>query len=205
MTDPLHHSRSTLARSTLVLAGLAFAAAGCASPVAPVPMPVSAEASPSAPQQSLGDVFGSRSDMSTWLSMSVQGNYFQELSGSSPHTVFAPVNSAFNKVPANLVLQDLKGTGSMSMPNIPRTQSVIRNQVVNGAIPPGALKDGAVFMTLSGQRIVVRGTGTGMTLTMTSPRVGTMNLGGVETARLVGPPVMATNGIVYPVDTLFTR
>ena len=138
--------------------------------------------------------------------MSIQGNYFQELSGSGKYTVFVPVNSAFNKVPANLVLQDLKGQGSMQMPNITRLQSVVRNQVVSGSVSPDQLRPGRTFTALSGYRIVVGGNEASPIVTMRTPRVGGgPNIGGTSVAHIVGEPIHATNGIIYPVDTLFAR
>ena len=183
---------------------LLFLADGYAPAAQP---PASADAGAPAASQaaSLGDIFSSDPNLSTWLSMSVQGNYFNEMTGSGLYTVFVPVNSAFNKVPASLVLQDLKGQGSMSMPNITRLRSVVRYQVVRGTVPPEALRDGAVLTTMSGQKITVRGSGANATLTMRMPRVGSTNLGGTSVAHVVGQPLPATNGIVYMADTLFAR
>lgn len=156
--------------------------------------------------QSLGAVFANDPKFSTWYSMSIQGNYFQELDGAGQYTVFAPVNAAFNKVPASLVLADLKGQDLEQGPNVTRIQSVVRNQVVDGVVGPDQLRPGTRLKVLNGYQVVVGSNPGNPAVTMTTPRRGGgPNIGGTSVAHIVGAPIQAANGIVYPVDTLFAR
>ena len=186
--------RSRLSRRTArrnVMAAVLLASVGLAS--------TSAEA------ETLGDAFGSHKELSTWFEMSIQGNYFQQMAGSGSYTVFAPVNSAFDKQPAGLVLQAIKGTGSSQQPDIVRLQSVIRDQVISGSISPEQLPSQKELTAMSGESIVVEGRESNLTLTMKTPQGRGENLAGTSIARVVGQPIICENGVIYPVDTLFAR
>ena len=103
------------------------------------------------------------------------------------------------------LVRDLSGQGSMQIPDFSRLQSVVRDQVVEAGLAPDALRDGQDLHTATGKVIHVSGTGADVAFTVTTSHFGGMGLGGTSVAHLVGAPIVCEDGIIYPVDVLFTR
>ncbi len=108
------------------------------------------------------------------------------LSGKGPYIVFAPTNDAFAKLPAGQL------TAMLGAKDKAKLRKLVDAQIVTGndaELAPGKLK------AESGATLTVKQTGD--TFTVTGPNG--------KAVTVVGEPIDAGNGIVYPVDGLFTN
>lgn len=96
-----------------------------------------------------------------------------------PFTVFAPSSAAFEALPAEQ-LAVLESDAALS-------EQVLGYHVVEGAIDPEQLVDGAELTTISGETLTVSGNGTEATI------------GG---ASITNGPISAENGLVYTTDAV---
>lgn len=104
------------------------------------------------------------------------------LQGPGPFTVFAPTNSAFEKLPAGTVTTLLKPENKMKL------QSVLKYHVVTGTYPAAMLKDGMKLKTVQGEELMI---------TMKDGKVLVNGAAMVETA-----DVISINGITHVIDTV---
>ena len=101
------------------------------------------------------------------------------LSNAGPFTVFAPVNAAFDKLPAGTVEGLLKPEAKEAL------QNILQYHVSVGVYTVDALTDGQVLGQVNGDNITI------------SKKDGNVMING--TATIVGS-VQATNGIIHVID-----
>lgn len=128
-----------------------------------------------------------RSQDHTTLMSAVQAAGLVELLKSTgPFTVFAPTNSAFQKLPG----------GSLDNLMMPEGKShltqVLTYHVVPGRLTIADLKDGQVLTTVAGQTLTVLKTGSRVLL----------RDGKGKTATVTTPDVLSTNGLLHIVDAV---
>lgn len=160
--------------------------------------------------RTIADTLAGDTRFSRLLDIATQGTAVDEFRQAAPTTLFAPVDQAFFGAPANL-LQDMLGgnnagqTGS----NVRREEllALIRYHIVPGAFAPEQLMGGdRRVRTLNGGDLQISGTGTGLTLRNPSPassltgsRSGGLNVP-FGAAEVLGSPVLASNGVIYPIS-----
>ncbi len=106
----------------------------------------------------------------------------ETLSGPGPFTVFAPTNSAFEKLPAGTVetLLQAENKGTLS--------SILTYHVVAGSYRSNDLKDGMTLKTVNGQNITIKAV---------DGKIWVNDAAMVET-----PDVISSNGITHVIDTV---
>lgn len=155
---------------TMLLVAL-VATAGCEDDGAQVEVPTIVELASETPE------------LSTLTAAVVAAELEDDLSGSGPFTVFAPVNSAFGALDAAQVERLL------APENRALLRKVLTYHVVPGAIYAADLTDGAEVTTLEGTTL-------------------TIDLGGearVNGARIVATDIAASNGVVHLIDGVLTE
>lgn len=115
------------------------------------------------------------------------------LAGPGPFTVFAPVNTAFTKLPKGTVETLLKPE------NVDKLKGILTYHVVSGTLTAADLltqiKDGggkAELKTVEGDTLVVKKAGKGITVTDAKGDV----------AHVTTANVMQSNGVVHVIDTV---
>jgi uncharacterized surface protein with fasciclin (FAS1) repeats len=176
---------------------------------APLAMPRLVHAQ--APNATLADTMAGDRRFSRFLDLVTRASATDEFRMAAPRTVFAPVDVAFTNAPAGLLKALLGNSGSgNNTGDVDRVRilALIRNHIVTGSLaaaePAGT---GRRLRTLNGGEIELAGAGTGMTVTNPSPvtQPGTLGVAGANVAlpaKVVGGPILASNGILYPVDQL---
>lgn len=122
-------------------------------------------------------------ELSTLTTAVVAAELADDLSGSGPFTVFAPVNSAFG------ALDEAQVERLLAPENRALLRKVLTYHVVPGAIYAADLTDGAQVTTLEGTTL-------------------TIDLGGearVNGARIVATDIEASNGVVHLIDGVLTE
>ena len=105
----------------------------------------------------------------------------ETLSGAGPFTVFAPINSAFDKLPKGTVEGLLKPEKKADL------SKVLTFHVVPGAVKAADLKDGQKIKTVQGQELTV------------SIKDGVVKING---ATVIIPDVISSNGVTHVVDAV---
>merc|ERR1712241_1290631 len=109
------------------------------------------------------------------------------LNGPGTFTVFAPTNDAFAKIPANALGDVLKPE------NVGQLQKILKRHVLGSVIKAKNIPRGStVVPTLSGEKI---------TVTNSNGRVTIKSSAGQ--ANVIATDVLASNGVVHLVDTVF--
>mgnify|MGYP005834287255 CR=1 FL=1 len=124
-------------------------------------------------------IASSADQFSTLTGAVKQADLAQTLSGKGPYTVFAPTNDAFDKLP--------EGTVDSLMKDKDQLKSVLTYHVVSGNMTKQDLMDKDSVKTVQGESLPVKTTD------------GTLMIGN---AKVIGDPIMASNGIIYPIDTV---
>jgi uncharacterized surface protein with fasciclin (FAS1) repeats len=119
-------------------------------------------------------------DFSTLVTAARAGGADGVLNGATQHTVFAPNNAAFGKIPADSI-NALTGDRA-------KTADLLNYHVVPGRV---------TYSDLAGMNSIK--TVDGRTLPVTRQADGTISVGG---AKVLGQGIDSSNGIIYPVDTL---
>lgn len=117
--------------------------------------------------------------LSTLVSALTAAELTTTLNGTGPFTVFAPVNTAFAALPAD-VLQRLLETGNRAI-----LTKVLTFHVVPGRITASQLQNGQTLTTVEGTQLPV------------TVANGVVTVGG---ARVTTPDVAASNGVVHLID-----
>jgi uncharacterized surface protein with fasciclin (FAS1) repeats len=99
------------------------------------------------------------------------------LQKAGPYTVFAPTDAAFKELP--------KATLNALLANRAKLRAVLLYHVVAGRVPAAAAAKLTSAKTLNGQRVRIRATSAGVF---------------VNTAKVVMPDVMATNGVIHVIN-----
>jgi transforming growth factor-beta-induced protein len=131
------------------------------------------------PTPSIADLVEETADLSTLEGALVQAGLLSVLDGGGPFTVFAPVNSAFQALPDEVLSAVLADQDLL--------QAVLLNHVVEGSVASGSLADGQVVTTLGGGTLTV------------SIQGGVVRIGD---ARVIQADVEASNGIVHVIDAV---
>ncbi len=105
----------------------------------------------------------------------------ETLSGTGPFTVFAPVNTAFAKLPAGTVEELVKPESKKALTGI------LTYHVVSGKVHAKDLTDGQKVKTVNGQELTVKMHG------------GDVMING---AKVVIADVEASNGVIHAIDTV---
>lgn len=105
-------------------------------------------------------------------------NLVDTLQGEGPFTVFAPVDSAFEKLPA--------GTVQTLVQNIPQLQRILTYHVVSGRLSRADLADGITLTSVEGSPIPIH---------------QDENFE-VKNASVVAADIEADNGIIHCIDTV---
>ncbi len=140
---------------------------------------VETRAADPAEAKTIGRVARERSDLSNFLQLLEKTEIGSRLSERTNYryTVFAPVNSAFDKLPKGAVETLLDPR------NDDRLEEVFGFHVLSGSQPPFALEKYALLRMTTGQFLSVD--------------YGDGTIGGVK---FVGKPIACSNGILYLVD-----
>ena len=135
-------------------------------------------ATPSGPV-SVADTLAAAPELSTLSSLVVKAGLTDTLKGTGPFTVFAPTNAAFAKVPAK-IMDDLAKDPE-------KLKAVLTYHVVPGKVMAGDVKNGNV-KTVNGANLALSKAGDFVT---------------VEDGMVQKADVVATNGVVHIVDSVF--
>lgn len=125
--------------------------------------------------------------------------------GTVPHTVFAPTDTAFNLLPGNL-LQALTGTtgGSQSGGAPDERAGAVLTQHVAAQTYPSSSFAGKVseISTLNGGKLRIDGTQSPMTIEVLSV-AGVLSGPGANAqgmAKIITADIMASNGVIHAID-----
>lgn len=88
-------------------------------------------------------------DHTTLVAAVQAADYVASISNSGPLTVFAPVNAAFEKLPAGTVDNLLKPE------NVDQLKNILKYHVTTSALMPEDLKDGMVLGMANGGKVTV--------------------------------------------------
>jgi uncharacterized surface protein with fasciclin (FAS1) repeats len=146
------------------------------------------------------------------LDLVVRASATESLRQAQPMTLFAPVDQAFVGAPAGLI-QDLVGnTGSgqnIADAERQRINALLQYHMVNGALSQTELSGGERrIRTVNGGDILVSGTAPNITIRNPAPaqQLGSAGAAGAQMsaspAQLVGGPMMASNGVIYPISQI---
>jgi uncharacterized surface protein with fasciclin (FAS1) repeats len=154
---------STLAAATAV----AVAAVG----------PASASAHPASPKKDIVETAVAAGKFDTLTTLLKQAGLVKALKGEARHTVFAPTDKAFSKVP--------KETLDALAKDKAKLRAVLLYHVAKGKLPAAKVVKRHSIRTLNGQRVHVR------------VRDGKVFVGG---ARVVTPDIAASNGVIHVIN-----
>jgi len=129
--------------------------------------------------QTITQTAAATSQLSTLVTALTAADLAQTLNGTGPFTVFAPVNSAFSALPAD-VLQRLLETGNKAI-----LTKLLTFHVVSGRLTASQLQNGQTLTTVEG---------TPLPVTVVN---GVVTVGG---ARVTTPDIGASNGVVHLID-----
>jgi len=131
-------------------------------------------------QKDVVKIAAGSTDHTTLVKALQQAEYVDALSNAGPFTVFAPTNSAFEKLPAGTLDQLMKPESKDQL------RAILEYHVYVGVLKPEMLKEGLSFGQASGENIHI-------TVVDGKPRVN-----GV--AILASIP--ASNGIIHVIDAV---
>jgi len=164
--------------------------------------------------RTIADTMAGDTRFTRFLDLATRATALGPLREPGPITVFAPVDEAFRGAPAGL-LQDLltqgqsrEGDGGDSS-NRPRWLALINYHVVPGAFEMAQLQGAdRRLRTLNGGDIQLSSTGGGMTIRNPAPAQQLSAVGALGAnvqaapAQVVGQPISASNGVIYPINQI---
>jgi uncharacterized surface protein with fasciclin (FAS1) repeats len=121
------------------------------------------------------------SNLTTLVAAVKAAGLVEALSGPGPLTVFAPTNTAFEKLPAGTV------DGLLKPEKKTQLQAVLKHHVVAGSYKAADLKDGMMLTTLNGDKL---------TVTVKNGKVM------VDGATVTTADVIDSNGVSHIIDTV---
>jgi uncharacterized surface protein with fasciclin (FAS1) repeats len=161
--------------------------------------------------RTLADTMAGDTRFARFLDVITRASAVEDFRQASPITVFAPVEQAFFGAPAAL-FQDLLGTNesgnNRNEVERDRVRALIQYHMVPGNFGPNEIGGGGErrLRTLNGAEILVSGSGANMTLRNPAPaqQLGSFGAAGAQVAaapaQILGSPVMASNGMIYPIS-----
>lgn len=126
------------------------------------------------------------SDHSTLVSALQAAGLVERAKGAGPFTVFAPENSAFEKLPQGTLEQLLQPANKQKL------QAILAGHVVEGSVKSSDLSDGQKITTVTGETLTVRKQGSSVQIVD----------GSGNTATVTKPDLTASNGVVHSIDTV---
>jgi uncharacterized surface protein with fasciclin (FAS1) repeats len=173
--------------AVVIVATLASAGCGSSNDNASSSKGSTAPPSTAAPTRTVAELAAYDSQLSTFATMLNVSGVLSAVGAAGPYTVFAPTNEAFAKVAHPRLNALLARSGKQELVKLIGAD-VVRGRLLAKDLKPGALK------TLSGA-----------TLTLTvSGEVVTLADGRGRVAKIVSGPLLASNGVVYRTDAVFT-
>jgi uncharacterized surface protein with fasciclin (FAS1) repeats len=160
-------------------------------------------------QRNVADALAADGRFTQFLELLSRAGMIEPLRGAGPFTVFAPTNAAFLGAPsgmlADLVGTPTGGTGSAS-PDPVRLRALVQYHIVSGApfgMAPPPAGDRRV-RAMNGSDVLVASDGGAVQVSNPAPaqQLGGMGAAGVNVmppARTDGPPIAASNGVIYPI------
>ena len=146
-----------------------------------------------APGKNIVETASGVDDLSTLVTAVDAAGLVDTLSGEGPYTVFAPTNTAFDKLPEGTL------TALLEPENQEQLQSVLTYHVVAGKAPASAvvnmIEDGegsAQVETVQGQTL---------TLSLAGENVMVEDANG-NSATVAAADVMTSNGVVHVIDSV---
>ncbi len=127
------------------------------------------------------------SDHSTVVTAIKAAGLVETLQSKGPYTVFAPTNSAFEKLPAGTVSELIKPEKKADL------TKVLTYHVVSGRYLAKDLKNGQKLKTVQGQELTINMTANGQ-MTVTDA------MGGVATVSI--KDVISSNGVTFVTDSV---
>lgn len=175
-----------------VLAGIAIALSLAAVPVGAAMNPKVGGA-PMLADKPIAENASHAKNLTTLVAAVKAAGLVDTLASPGPFTVFAPVNSAFAKLPKGTVETLLKPE------NVDKLKAILTYHVVSGTLTASDLlaqvKDGggkAELKTVQGDTLVVKKAGKGLTVTDAKGDVAHVTIANV----------MQSNGVVHVIDTV---
>jgi uncharacterized surface protein with fasciclin (FAS1) repeats len=186
---------------------LAFGSLATASLAAPAVL----RAQTANTMRTLADTLAGDTRFSRFLNLMTVASALDDLRQPAPRTLFAPVDQAFANAPAGL-LQMLTGQGvtgqNQGDPERQRLMALIRNHMVSGAFAPEQLSGAdRRIQTLNGGDLQISGSPGAMTIRNPAPgqQLGAFGAAGMQAgppAQVLGSPVLASNGVIYPISEI---
>jgi uncharacterized surface protein with fasciclin (FAS1) repeats len=166
--------------------------------------------------RNIADTMAGDTRFSRFLDLITRASLVQDLQQTGPLTVFAPVDTAFNALPAG-VMQDLltgggyrsggQSSGDSSERN--RWVALIQYHIVPGVFDAAQLSgtDRRV-RTLNGADLQISGGPGNLAVTNPAPAQQISGFGAfgaqanARPSNVLGTPTTATNGVIYPIDQM---
>jgi uncharacterized surface protein with fasciclin (FAS1) repeats len=167
---------------------LALAAAGCSSSKGKAAQTSATTSTSIVTNRNVAELAAYDGQLSTFATMLNASGVLTLVGARGPYTVFAPTNDAFAKLSHARLTELLSRAGKVGLARL------IGDHVVLGRLMLNDLKTGS-RKTLSGATL--RLTSTGDVVTLAGPNV--------EAPRIVSGPLLASNGVVYRIDTVLAR
>ncbi|MBV8525620.1 MAG: fasciclin domain-containing protein [Acetobacteraceae bacterium] len=144
-------------------------------------------------------VLASDRRFSTWVEILQMSGDAPYARGVVPYTMFAPTNAAINKRPD--IREMLLPTASQAFPDTTGLLNLVREHVVTGLHPLDEFK---------GKKVTLRSVaGTPIEVDATNPQAIAVTWQSFEGqkahATLEGPPILANNADIYPIDTIVLK
>ncbi|WP_233169349.1 fasciclin domain-containing protein [Hymenobacter sp. BT523] len=138
------------------------------------------------PDKDIVDNAVGSADHTTLVAAVKAAGLVETLKGAGPFTVFAPANSAFDKLPAGTV-------NSLVTPEMkPTLTKILTYHVVPGRLTADQLSNGQVLTTVEGEQLTVMKSGSSVMLKDAK--------GGMATVTI--PNVISSNGVTHVIDTV---
>ncbi len=133
----------------------------------------------SMPMQNIAEIAVASGQFKTLVAALTAADLVKAVAGPGPLTVFAPTDAAFAKLPAGTVESLLK--------NLPTLSKILTYHVVSGLKSVNDLLKERTITTLQGDKVIVQ---------------VYQNRLFINKSQVIVKPVLATNGIIYVIDTV---
>ncbi|WP_043361794.1 fasciclin domain-containing protein [Belnapia sp. F-4-1] len=142
-----------------------------------------------------------------FIDLITQAGITDQLRSTASVTVFAPVDPAFDVVNARITELAAQGSGNINQNSADplRLREFLAYHIVSGSMPSSGLLDGRRFKTVNGAEILVANDGSKIAVSNPAPerQTGSFGAGGLNVqapALVVGPDIIANNGIIHAVS-----
>lgn len=164
---------------SLTVSGFASAQQPC--PLSGKPVSVTVARAHAADEKTIVETAIGASDLSTLVAAVKQGQLVETLSGKGPFTVFAPINSAFAKLPAETVAELLKDENRADL------QAILTYHVVPGKVMAADVVKLKEAKTANGASVKIR---------VENGKVF------VNDAQVIKTDISCSNGVVHLIDSV---